>query len=350
MSALRSTLFLLSGLFLLFLAAAPAHSQIIWGPQRVIDSACNARSVFAADLDGDGDQDVLSASRDDDKIAWYENEPATTGGENSATSALPRRYWQDMTTEEFAALDAERVIAVLPIASIEQHGPHLPVCADACTNQAVIERTLELLPDELPVTVLPMMPVGKANEHGSFPGTLTLESETVQRLWTEIAESVHRVGIRKLVLFNSHGGNRRILQVVARDLRVRLDMLVVVAGPTFPKDLFPEEEMRYGIHGGSVETSLMLHLRPDLVDMNKAENFQSLMADLARDFEHLTGNTSLAWQAQDLNPAGVVGNARDADAARGAQLIDHAAAEFVAVLKEIHRYPLSNVRQGPLER
>ena len=94
----------------------------------------------------------------------------------------------------------------------------------------------------------------------------------------------------------------------------------------------------------------MLHLLPDLVDMSKAENFHSLKADLARDFEHLTGTTRIAWQAQDLNPAGVVGNARDADADRGAQLIDHAAAELVALLKEIHRYPLSNVRQGPLER
>ena len=110
-----------------------------------------------------------------------------------------------------------------------------------------------------------MMPVGKANEHSSFPGTLTLESETVQRLWTEIAESIHRVGIRKLVLFNSHGGNRRIMEVVARDIRVRLDMLAVVAGPNFPEDLFSEDEMRYGIHGGSVETSLMLHWQPELV-------------------------------------------------------------------------------------
>ncbi len=278
------------------------------------------------------------------------HEPLTSGSKSGATGNLPRHYWQDMTTTEFASLDADRVIAVLPVASIEQHGPHLPVCADACTNQAVIERTLELLPDELPVTVLPMMPVGKSNEHSSFPGTLTLESETVVRLWTEIAESVHRAGVRKLVLFNSHGGNRRIMEVVARDIRVRLDMLVVVAGPNFPKDLFPEDEMRYGIHGGSEETSLMLYLRPDLVDMSKAENFRSLMADLAGDFEHLGVTTKFAWQAQDLNPAGVVGNARDADAARGAQLIDHAAAQLVAVLAEVNRFPLSHLREGPLER
>jgi creatinine amidohydrolase len=271
---------------------------------------------------------------------------------SGTTAQLPRRYWQEMTTTEFAALDAERVIAVLPIASIEQHGPHLPVCTDACANQAVIERTLELLPDDLPVTVLPMMPVGKANEHSAFPGTLSLSSETVQRLWTEIAESVHRVGIRKLVLFNSHGGNRRILPAVAREIRARLDMLVIVANLSsdVPGDLFPEDERRYGIHGGSMETSSMLYLRPDLVNMSKAENFQSAMADLDREFQHLPVAATIAWQAQDLNPAGVVGNARDADAERGRQLVEHAAAQFAAVLAEVDRLPLSHLRDGPLER
>lgn len=300
----------------------------------------------------EGQKELTAQSLSVMALPQQNDEPVTSGTKSGATGKLPRRYWQDMTTEEFAALDADRVIAVLPVAAIEQHGPHLPVCADACSNQAVIERTLELLPDELPVTFLPMMPVGKSNEHKSFPGTLTLESETVRRLWTEIAESVHRAGVRKLVLFNSHGGNRRLLEAVARDLRARLDMLVVVAFlySDIPSDLFPEDEMRYGIHGGSMETSLMLHLRPDLVDMSKAENFRSLMADLAGDFEHLTGTSKFAWQAQDLNPAGVVGNASDADAARGAQLIDHAVAHFVAVLAEVDRFPLSRLREGPLER
>jgi creatinine amidohydrolase len=278
--------------------------------------------------------------------------PPTSGPNVGGNRNLPRRHWQEMTTEEFAALDVERVIAVLPIASIEQHGPHLPVCTDACANQAVIERTLELLPDELPVTVLPMMPIGKATEHSAFPGTLTLSSETVQRLWTEIAESVHRVGIRKLVLFNSHGGNRRIMAVVARDIRARLDMLVISANLSsdIPGDLFPEDERKYGIHGGSMETSRMLYLRPDLVDMSKAENFQSAMQELSNEFEQLTGAATFAWQAQDLNPAGVVGNARDADAARGEQLVEHAAAQFAAVLAEVDRLPLSHLREGPLER
>jgi creatinine amidohydrolase len=291
---------------------------------------------------------AYSSSLDDQQ----DNEALATDANVGSNKNLPRRYWQEMTTEEFAALDADQVIAVLPIASIEQHGPHLPVCTDACANQAVIERMLELLPDDLPVTVLPMMPVGKANEHNAFPGTLSLSSETVQRLWTEIAESVHRAGIRKLVFFNSHGGNGRILPVVAREIRARLDMLVILANlrSDIPGDLFPEEERRFGIHGGSIETSRMLYLRPDLVNMSKAENFQSAMADLATEFEHLPVTASIAWQAQDLNPAGVVGNARDADAERGRQLVEHAAAQFAAVLAEVDRLPLSHLRDGPLER
>lgn len=283
--------------------------------------------------------------------------PAEAHGESigrASGSELPLRYWQDMTTEEFAALNTESVIAVLPVASIEQHGPHLPVCTDACSNQAVIERTLELMPDELPVTVLPMMPVGKANEHSAFPGTLTLKAETLGRLWTDIAESIHRAGIRKLVFLNSHGGQRQIMDIVARDLRVRLDMFVVVVNQysLFPTDLFPEDEARYGIHGGSVETSIMLHLRPDLVDMRKAKDFAPLAEELAEDYKYSTptGSTRFAWQAQDLNPAGVVGNARDADASRGAKIIDHAAAQFVAILSEVDRYPLINLRKGPLEQ
>lgn len=267
---------------------------------------------------------------------------------------LPRDYWQDMTTEDFAALDAKRVIAILPVGAIEQHGPHLPVCADACANKAVIEQMLEQLPAELPVTVLPMMPVGLSNEHSDFPGTLTLEPETLRRLWTEIAESVHRVGIKKLVLYNTHGGHPPIMAIVARDLRIRLGMLVVVVNQysLYPQDLFPAGEMKYGIHGGSMETSVMLHLHPDLVDMSKAQNFRPLMKDLEGGFQHLgvTGSTKIAWQSQDLNPAGVVGNALDADAERGAQLIDQATAQFVSILKEVDRYPLGNLRAGPLNK
>ncbi len=279
--------------------------------------------------------------------------PAFAQAAEEVPAPLPRHYWQEMSTEEFAALDMESVIAVFPVATIEQHGPHLPVCADACANEAVIARMLAILPDGVPVTVLPMIPVGKSNEHSAFPGTLTVSDDTLRRYWTEIAESVHRAGIRKLVFFNSHGGQPQVLDIVARDLRVRLDMFVVVVNnyALYPADLFPEEESRFGIHGGSVETSVMLYLRPDLVDMSRAEDFSSLAEQLEGDYEHLspTGSTRFAWQAQDLNPAGVVGNAADADAERGERLVDHAARQLAEILAEVDRYPLAKLRQGPLE-
>lgn len=262
----------------------------------------------------------------------------------------PRRLWAEMTTTDFAALDQGETIAVQPVAAIEQHGPHLPVMVDACIVDGVIARALDVMPDDLPVLVLPTQAVGKSNEHISYPGTLTLGAETLARVWTEIGESVARAGIRKLVFLNAHGGQPQVMEIVARELRVRLGMMAVAANwYSFgtPEGLFPAEELRHGIHGGSVETSMMMHLRPDLVRREHLRNFRSLGQDMARDYT-LLGPTmatgKLAWQTEDLNPEGACGDATDADAARGARLIDHAARQFVALLQEVRRFPLATLR------
>lgn len=250
-----------------------------------------------------------------------------------------------MTTAEFAALDAARVIAVLPVGAIEQHGPHLPVCVDACLNKAIIDRAVERMPDDLPVTILPEMPVGKSNEHQAFPGTLTLSAETLIRLWTDIGESVARAGIRKLVLFNSHGGQPQVMDIVASDLRVRRKMFVVSVswfGLGLPDGLFPSHEVQHGVHGGAIETAMMLHVRPDLVHMDQAVDFVPLTSSMATEYDILsaTGPAAFAWQAQDLHPAGVAGNAAAATADQGRQVIDHAAARLVALFREVDRAPL----------
>jgi creatinine amidohydrolase len=267
-------------------------------------------------------------------------------------TTMPRRLWQDMTTLEFAQLDAGRVIAFLPVGAIEQHGPHLPVSTDARINQGVLARALELMPDDLPVTVLPLLPVGKSDEHLAFPGTLTLSAETLIRVWTEVGESVARAGIRKLVLFNSHGGQLHVMDIVARDLRVRHGMMVVAyswfAGG-LPTGLFGEDEIRHGIHAGAIETSMMLHLEPGLVQRDRAADFRPLMAELAHDHRHLspTGAGRLAWMAQDLHPSGACGDATNADAERGRALVEHAAQALVTLLGEIDRYPLDRLRAQP---
>jgi creatinine amidohydrolase len=269
------------------------------------------------------------------------------------TSGL-RRQWVEMTTRDFQETDMSTAIAVLPVAAIEQHGPHLPVEVDAAINRGVLGRALELLPTELPVTVLPAMPVGKSNEHIAYPGTLTLSAETLIRLWTEIGESVGRAGVRKMVLFNSHGGQPQIADIVARELRVRCGMFVVTCGTYAlgrPPGLFPDSELKHGIHGGSVETSMMMHLRPELVRREHLANFRPSSLDMEGEYEILTpeGRVGFGWETQDLSLPGACGNALDADAERGRQLVEHSARRFVKLLDEIHRFPLSALRAGPLQ-
>jgi creatinine amidohydrolase len=267
---------------------------------------------------------------------------------------MPRRYWQDMTTADFARLDLARVIALLPVAAIEQHGPHLPVAVDACINRGVVEHLAARLPDDLPVTMLPLMPIGKSNEHAAFPGTLTLSAETLIRLWTEIGESVARAGIRKLVILNSHGGQPQVMDIVARDLRVRHAMFVVTLsywGVGKPAGLFPDSELRHGIHGGSAETSMMLYLRPDLVRDAERRNFVPASVALERDYRYLRpegAGVGFGWQTQDLHPDGACGDATDADAERGRRIIEHAADGLVELLRDVDRFPLATLKPGPL--
>jgi creatinine amidohydrolase len=128
-----------------------------------------------------------------------------------------KRFWADLTAEEFKELDAARAIAVLPLGAIEQHGPHLPVSVDRDIVDEVVRRSLPLLKESLSVLFLPTMALGKSNEHIAFPGTLTLSAATLIRAWMEIGDSVARAGLRKLVLFNGHGGNVAAMDIVARD-------------------------------------------------------------------------------------------------------------------------------------
>jgi len=200
------------------------------------------------------------------------------------------------------------------------------------------------------VIFLPTMPIGKSNEHTAFPGTLSFSAETLIRIWTEIGESVARTGIRKLVLLNSHGGQPQIMDIVARDLRVRLKMFVVALsywGVGMPTGLFPASEAQHGIHGGSSETSVMLHLHPDLVRGDERRNFVPSSIAMAERYKYLRpegAGVGFGWQTQDLNEFGACGNALDADAERGRKIVEHVALRIVELLHEVAAYPLSALR------
>lgn len=262
------------------------------------------------------------------------------------------RYWHELKSSDFAALDPDRTVALLPVGAIEQHGPHLPVGVDALINQGIVRRTLELVPESLPVLVLPMSWVGRSEEHGDFPGTLTLSAETLQRVWREIGASVARAGIRKLVILNSHGGQVQTMQIVARELRIAHSMLTVaVSWPQLglPEGLVAAEEARSGIHAGDIETSLMLALHGELVAMDEARDFVPLARRLREEAPILEslGPAGFGWQAQDLHEAGACGDATIADAARGAAMLEHVAGRLNGLLAEISRLDLAILREGP---
>jgi len=258
---------------------------------------------------------------------------------------MPARSWLDLTWEDFSSRDMSRAIAVLPVAAVEQHGPHLPVGVDAYIAEGYMRRMAPLVPDDLDVLTLPVQAVGKSNEHLRFPGTLTLSAETAIRAWTEIGESVRRAGCRKLVFVNSHRGNIAVVDIVARDLRVRLDMLVITAAwhrLGYPDGLYGADEMRHGVHAGDVETSLMLAFRPDTARMDRAENFVPRTVAMERELKHLRAiqPVGFGWMAGDLHPKGAMGDASAATAEKGEASADHGARAFVELLRDVDRFEL----------
>lgn len=266
---------------------------------------------------------------------------------------LPKQLWAEMTTEEFRASDTATWIAVLPIAAVEQHGPHLAVAVDTVIAEGNVQAVRDILPKGLPVTFLPTVWMGKSDEHIAFPGTITISAETQIRLLAEIGGSIARAGVRKLVIANSHGGNVAVMDIVARDLRVKHGMLAVQCSwhrLGAPEGLFSEAETAHGIHGGEIETAQMLHFRRDLVHMAKARDFRSAAAAMEGRYSHLTATRRIpfGWMSEDLSPAGAIGNASAATPASGRQLTDFTATAFVALLEDVHRFPMEKLGTGSL--
>lgn len=263
----------------------------------------------------------------------------------------PIRFWSDLSTADFAALNRDRAIAVLPVAATEQHGPHLPLSVDTDIVNGVVAASLPHLARDLPALFLPTQTVGFSPEHTRFAGTLTLRAETLVRVWTEIGEGVAASGVKKLVLLNSHGGQVGALDLVARDLRARLSMLVysvnwfglplLDARGQDVNALFSADEHRFGIHAGEIETSMMLALRPERVRMDRAEYFRSSSQDRAERFATLGNGRSakLGWMMQDYNANGAVGNASAATAEKGHALLDAAGRALARLLGEIDQLP-----------
>ncbi|MCW5773120.1 MAG: creatininase family protein [Rhodospirillaceae bacterium] len=268
-------------------------------------------------------------------------------------SAPSPRYWIDLTTAELGRLDRARMIALLPVGATEQHGPHLPLSVDSRIAAALIKRLADGLPADFPLSILPMIHFGVSPEHADFPGTISVSAETMLALLMDVGRSAAAAGIRKLAILNSHGGQPQLLDLAAQKLRRDHGMLV------FPLNgyrywnvarHFGAEEAAYGIHGGAAETSIMLAVAAEAVRRHALADFPSLAADMAKRFKHLRPYgriASFGWQAQDLNPAGAVGNAAAADAAKGEALLAEAAATLAEILIEIDALSPDVLKPGP---
>ncbi|MFD0915193.1 creatininase family protein [Pseudahrensia aquimaris] len=241
--------------------------------------------------------------------------------------------WQELKTTDFGQT-ADNRIAVLPVAAIEQHGPHLPLGTDAIIANGLVDRAITALPDGSPALFLPCLEIGKSTEHGTFPGTLSLSWTTAIKTLLDIGDSIARSGVKKLIIITSHGGNSSSMETAGRELRAKQGMMVVT---TAWERLGMERTDPIDIHGGELETSIMLALRPDLVDMEKAEDFKSTQSEMKSNNDHLgfhTSNASISWLAQDLNTNGVVGNAAAATREQGEKHIERSVSGFIKLLEE----------------
>jgi creatinine amidohydrolase len=258
----------------------------------------------------------------------------------------PNKKWAEMTTLEISQSDTSNWIAVLPIAAVEQHGPHLPLLTDAAIGQGNIEAILPHIPADLPLTFLPLLPFGKSDEHIGFKGTLTLSASTMIAILNEIGESLARSGIRKLILANSHGGNVSVMDSAARDLRIKHKMLVVQLSwhrLGYPEELFSESEQKFGIHGGQIETAQMLHFQEKLVRKEKLKNFISKGETMAQHNAHLRSGSPIpfAWQTEDLNAEGALGNASLATKQQGQALTDLTVQNFISLARDVQGFDMN---------
>jgi len=264
---------------------------------------------------------------------------------------LPSKYWSDWTSPEFASLDPSRAVAVIPLGATEQHGPHLPLSVDAQIVNTIVKRAVEHLSEHDPILVLPTQAVGLSTEHIAYPGTLTWSPELVMRSWTELGECVARAGIKKLLFFNAHGGHQGLMDVVARELRQRAQMIVYSCSwyqlPMNPavSGLFSQEEHRFGVHAGAIETSMMLSIDPEHVKPELFQNFTSRSKERSKRFTVLGNGQSakLGWHAQDYNPLGATGDASAASVDKGEQLLNEAASGLKQLLLELIELPLDTI-------
>jgi len=256
----------------------------------------------------------------------------------------PRRHDHLVWPEAKQALTRDGSTLVWPFGACEQHGPHLPLATDALFAERILAAVLDRLPVELPIWALPVQSIGFSPEHQGFPGTLSLSAELLIRLVEEVGHQLADGGLKRLVLFNAHGGQIGLLQAAARSLRARSPSLAVLpcflwSGVDGVETLIPERELQTGLHAGQAETSLMLALDPGLVGSERpvdGEHLDPAVRATPPTGWSLEGDAPWAWLTRDLSASGTIGDSRGASKELGQALeqalIQHWCDRFLSLL------------------
>jgi len=248
------------------------------------------------------------------------------------------RFFPYLTWKQVEALDKQSTLIILPTAAIEQHGHHLPLATDTLLNNYILGRTLELIPADMPVYALAPICYGKSNEHLGFPGTLSVSAATMMAVVRDVAQSVHVAGFKRLVIYNSHGGNTSLLDVMARDLRAEFGLQVFRLGAGVKLPGLSEQEAAYGFHAGEVETSLLLAATPDLVHTDKYTSAYIRKIGEPGKLLPENGSSTYAWLTRDISPSGVMGDPADATADKGRKWCEAMAAGTAEMLAEMFTF------------
>lgn len=250
------------------------------------------------------------------------------------------RNFAYLTWKQVDALPRETTLLVLPTAAIEQHGHHLPLATDTLINNLVLGKALARIPAELSIYALPPLCYGKSNEHMSFPGTLSVSAHTFLAVVRDLGASIAAAGFKKVALYNTHGGNTSLVDVLARDLRAEFGLrtfsLFGSGGAVF--EGVNTQERTYGFHAGEIETAFLLQATPELVHTAEYTINYIARVDQPELLKPEGSPANFAWLTKDIAPSGVMGDPSPATAENGERWSNEAAARIAEILVAMYNF------------
>jgi creatinine amidohydrolase len=245
------------------------------------------------------------------------------------------RYLPAMHREDWDRIqDRAKAWVIIPTGSIEQHGPHLPVGVDSILGHAWVAQTVGRFPTGAKVYVAPPITYGKSNEHLGFPGTLSISGKTFRRILLAQAAQLRAAGFRQIAVLNSHGGNSAVLSYTLREIQGSMDLRIGVLGQPYKPELSAVES-ELGFHAGEWETSLMLAIASDLVQMDKAVSEYPGRRDESGTVRFNDGPAFVSWMTSDISESGVMGDAKAASAEKGQLWLERGAAALAQKLSSL---------------